>query len=95
MNQVFINGKLALEKGKNNMKCVVCKNGDVVNGTTTVTLEKNASTIVFKQVPAMVCDNCGEKYVEADVSRQLLSKSREIINNGVEVDVRNFKQDAA
>ena len=32
------------------MKCLICKHGETEQGFTTVTLEKNGSTIVFKHV---------------------------------------------
>ncbi|MDD3598150.1 type II toxin-antitoxin system MqsA family antitoxin [Sulfuricurvum sp.] len=76
------------------MKCVICKHGETQQGSTTVTLEKNGSTIVFKHVPAHVCDNCGEKYVDDTVTAELLKKAQEIIKNGVEVDIREFQSAA-
>ena len=42
------------------MKCAICKNGETYPGTTTVTLTRGEATIVIKNVPAEVCDNCGE-----------------------------------
>ena len=77
------------------MQCVICKNGQTEQGDTTVTLEKKGSILVFKHVPAMVCDNCGEKYVEDTVTSDLLSTANDIIKSGVELDIRNYKQSAA
>ena len=73
------------------MKCVICKHGEIQEGTTTVTLERGTSTIVFKDVPAQICDNCGEKYVDSAITKELLSKANELISNGTEVDIRKFK----
>ena len=73
------------------MKCVICKHGETKLGTTTVTLEKNHSTIVFKEVPAKICDNCGEKYIDDTTTKELLKKAREIVKNGVEVDIRKYE----
>ena len=73
------------------MKCVICKHGETKEGTTTVTLEKNSSTIVFKEVPAHICDNCGEKYIDEDTTKELLKKARIIVKNGVEVDIRKYE----
>lgn len=95
MNPICKSGAKGLEEGTNKMKCVICKNGETSEGLTTVTLEKNGSTVVFKQVPAFVCDNCGEKYVGGTITKKILSKAKEIIDNGVEVDIRNFKLNAA
>ena len=76
------------------MKCLICKHGETKLGTTTVTLEKGNSTIVFKEVPAQVCDNCGEKYIDEATTKDLLNKAREIAKNGVEVDIRKYEKAA-
>ncbi len=72
------------------MKCVICKVGQTQPGKTTVTLEREGVTLVFKGVPAQVCENCGEAYVNAETSRQLLSAVEEASRAGVQVDVREF-----
>ena len=72
------------------MSCVMCKSGDTSLGTTTVTLERNATTVVFKCVPAQVCENCGEAYLDADVTRQLLRIIEEAARGGVQVDIRQY-----
>ncbi len=73
------------------MKCVICKHGETKKGSTTVTLEKDNSTIVFKEVPAQLCDNCGEKYIDEDTTKELLKRVRDIVKNGVEVDIRRYE----
>ena len=73
------------------MKCVICKNGETTDGKTTITLERDSSTIVFKDVPAQICDNCGEKYVDAKTTKELLKKANELLKNGTEVDIRKFQ----
>ena len=76
------------------MKCLICKHGETKPGTTTVTLEKGNATIVFKEVPAQVCDNCGEKYIDEAITKDLLNKAREIVKNGVMVDIRKYEHAA-
>ena len=46
------------------MKCVICKYGETAPGKVTVTLEENGATIVIREVPARVCQTCGEEYVD-------------------------------
>jgi len=77
------------------MKCVICKHGSTVEGLTTVTLERDGSTVVFKEVPAQVCGNCGEAYVSDKVATELMNEAARIIRSGAEVDVRHFRLDAA
>jgi len=55
------------------MKCVVCKSGETRRGTTTVTFERDGLTLVMKEVPAEICMNCGEDYVDEAVARDILA----------------------
>jgi len=77
------------------MKCVICKHGETVDGFTSIILEKNGATIVFQQVPALICDNCGEKYIDGKVTSSLLLKANEIIAGGVKVEIRNYQLNVA
>ena len=77
------------------MKCVICKYGETMDGFTSVTLEKNGATIVFQQVPALVCDNCGEKYIDSKVTSSLLLKANKMIAGGVRVEIRNYQLSVA
>ncbi|MGC2420661.1 MAG: type II toxin-antitoxin system MqsA family antitoxin [Candidatus Acidiferrales bacterium] len=72
------------------MKCVVCKHGETRPGHTTVTLERDGAALVIRKVPAEVCQNCGEAYVSAEVTRSLLASARETLRAGVELDIREF-----
>ncbi len=72
------------------MKCVICKQGELEAGKVTVTLERKGSTLVFKGVPAQVCPNCGEEYVDEDVSAKLLQRADELAKDGAQVDVREY-----
>lgn len=72
------------------MRCVVCKHGETRPGTATVTLERNGTTLVTKDVPAEVCENCGEEYVGEATARRLLMDAEEAAKAGVQVDVRRF-----
>ena len=73
------------------MKCVICKNGQTVNQTVTVTLEQNGKTFVFKDVPARVCENCGEQYLEEETSKRLIGLAQEAAKSGMELTIAKFK----
>ena len=72
------------------MKCTICKHGETRPGKTTVTLERSGTTLVIKGVPARICDNCGEAYVDEQISRPLMATANEALRAGVQVDVREF-----
>ncbi len=73
------------------MKCVICKSGETENGTATVTLERSGLTLVVKKVPARVCGNCGEEYLDDTVAEQLFRTVEEVAGSGAEVDVRHYR----
>ena len=72
------------------MKCVICKQGETVLGHTTVTLERGQTVLVFRNVEAQVCTNCGEAYVSEDVTAQLLAEAEEAVRDRVQVNVRDL-----
>ncbi len=72
------------------MKCVICKHGQTQSGTVTVTLERGGTTLVFKGVPAEVCDNCGEQYVDEKTTGKLLGEANLAVKAGVQVEVRAY-----
>ncbi len=73
------------------MMCPICRQGETREATTTVTLERDGLTFVAKDVPAMVCANCGEDYVDEQTTRQILRMAEEAAASGVQVDVRAFR----
>jgi hypothetical protein len=41
-------------------------------------------------VPAQVCENCGEQYVDADTTARLLGEAEKAAAAGVQVEVRAY-----
>ena len=72
------------------MKCPICKKGDTSPGTATVTLERGRLTLVVKAVPAEVCENCGEEYIDEAATAELLAKLESEERAGTEINVRHF-----
>jgi YgiT-type zinc finger domain-containing protein len=72
------------------MKCVVCKHGETKQGSTRVSLERGNTVLVVREVPAQVCENCGEAYVDADAFDRLQRMLDEASGAGVQVEVRQY-----
>lgn len=72
------------------MTCVICKIGKLEAGKTTVTLERGQALIVFRRVPAKICPNCGESYLDDGVVAEVYHAADQAAKAGVEVDVREF-----
>jgi YgiT-type zinc finger domain-containing protein len=72
------------------MKCVICKKAETQNGKAPVTLERGRTILVVKGVPAPICPNCGEEYVDEAISAELLKTAEEAARAGIEVGAREF-----
>ena len=72
------------------MTCPICKNGITSQGFTTLTIEKETSTIVIKKVPADICDNCGEAYVSEEIAKKVYDLVETEVKKGIEIEILNF-----
>jgi YgiT-type zinc finger domain-containing protein len=72
------------------MKCVVCKQGEALPGVTTVVLQRGGATVVVNDVPARVCENCGEEYVDEKVAESVLAAADASARSGVRVEIRDY-----
>ncbi|MBM3556144.1 MAG: type II toxin-antitoxin system MqsA family antitoxin [Alphaproteobacteria bacterium] len=73
------------------MMCPICRSGRTVPGATTVTLERQGMTLVLRNVPARVCDNCGEDFVEEGETKRLLSVAEDALKSGAKIELRDYK----
>jgi hypothetical protein len=46
--------------------------------------------LVIKNVPARVCENCGEAYVDEKVTDELLEQAEELVQTGTQVEIRQY-----
>jgi len=52
--------------------CPACKEGRLGLGTTTATFETDGTTVVIRNIPAEVCDSCGEGSFDPVTSDRLV-----------------------
>ena len=67
------------------MRCIMCK-GDVLRAKNTYIQEFDDCIIIIKNVPALVCSQCGEVYYSDEISDKL----EEIVNR-----LQNMVKDVA
>jgi len=72
------------------MNCTICKQGKTHPGETVVTLQRGDHTLVFKDVPAQICENCGEYYLSEDVATRLYQQAERSIEQGAEIVVGRY-----
>jgi YgiT-type zinc finger domain-containing protein len=73
-------------------KCYFCK-GRVHKGEVTVDYRWGGTLVVIKGVPAGVCQQCGEKYIDGSVYKGMekLAKTKSHLLGKMSVDVLEFE----
>ena len=69
------------------MNCVICKTGVNKKGKAAFTAERDGSFVVFSNVDAAVCDNCGEAYFTAETISVLETKVDRELSKGKEIEL--------
>jgi len=72
------------------MNCAICKQGELHDGVATVTLQRGETTVVVKDVPAEVCDNCGEYYLSEAMTQRVLALAEDAARKRSEVEIMRF-----
>ncbi len=73
------------------MNCVICKDGTTNKGFTSVTLERYGMLFVVKQVPAQICTNCGEEYLDEHTTQVILEMAQKAFHDGIQLEICSFK----
>jgi YgiT-type zinc finger domain-containing protein len=71
--------------------CPICKTGELGPGHVTVTLEREGSIVLLKNVPAQVCNNCASYFLDEKTTREVLKKAEASVQNGAELEVVQMK----
>jgi len=55
-----------------------------------VTLQRQGNTLVIKNVPAEICENCGEYYLSEEVAARLYAQAERSLKHGAEVEIGQY-----
>jgi len=72
------------------MMCFLCMATETHSDTTTVMVERGRTIVIVKEVPAQVCDNCGEYYLDSDIASRASTLVENAVKNGAEVEIIRF-----
>lgn len=80
----------SIQNSKKPVTCVVCRAGGLVPGRVTVAFDlRGGGVVVFRDVPAQVCDNCNERYFDESTTGELLRQAK-LVAGGTGVEVRPY-----
>lgn len=72
------------------MKCVICKTGHTHPGKATVTLQRERTVVVVRDVPAEICEDCGEYYLDEATASRVYADAELSFQRHVEVEVQSY-----
>ena len=72
------------------MKCLICRQAELVCSLTSVTLERGEIKLTVNHVPARICPSCGDACVDEDVAVWLLSNAERAVETGAQESVREY-----
>lgn len=69
------------------MKCLVCKHDRFKKGTTVLPIERGSAILLITDIPARVCVNCGEAYLDEEVAQGVQDLANEMLSGEVSYSV--------
>jgi len=72
------------------MKCVICRHGETTAGLVTVTLQRDQTVVIMRDVPAEVCRNCGEYYLDEAVAAKVYREAEAAVARRAEVEILRY-----
>jgi len=73
------------------MKCILCKS-NLVKGNVNHSVDFGGYIIIIKGVPANICKQCGEYYIENDIASKLEKIIEDAIKIKAEILVINYSK---
>ena len=74
------------------MKCFYCKGDSIVEGKATDVFEFGDNLIVIRNIPCQECDQCGERYYDTDIVKQIEKIVSEVKKVIQEVSVIDYSK---
>lgn len=73
------------------MNCVLCK-ASLEKGKVNHIVDLGEGIIIVKNVPANICEQCGEYYLNTEIALKLEALVDEIRKNKIEISIVNYNE---
>jgi YgiT-type zinc finger domain-containing protein len=70
-------------------KCALC-GGNRISGTATFSADRGGVVVVIRDVPATICDQCGEEWFEDGVVQALQESVEGARSRGAQIEVTSM-----
>jgi YgiT-type zinc finger domain-containing protein len=72
------------------LRCAVCKNGETKPGKSVINITDDKSVFIFKNVPAKICHDCSEEYIDEEAVKLLLQTVHDSIKKGIKSGMQDW-----
>jgi YgiT-type zinc finger domain-containing protein len=72
------------------MRCVICKSGEFKPGMTMEAFTRGESVVVVKDIPALVCGQCGSPFLSDEVAGVIEKLINNAVRKGAEVKILRY-----
>lgn len=73
------------------MTCSICNSGECIESITEELFNKKGKLIILKNLPAMICENCGAKFFSETTSKLILENLKEAEKSKAELEIISAK----
>lgn len=73
------------------MNCLICNQAEIAPGFAALKLERGEFRLTITRVPARICPNCGEAYVDEETATQTLRLAEKIFAEGAREETEEYK----
>ena len=75
------------------MKCLVCKHNHFEPGATIIPIERGDAILLITDIPARVCANCGETYLDEGIAEKVQDLANQTLSGEINfAGVRNNRE---
>jgi YgiT-type zinc finger domain-containing protein len=72
------------------MICLICRESELVDGLISIPFERGEFRLLVRDVPALVCPNCGEALVDEEVAGRLIRQAEDLFAEGIREEVCEY-----
>jgi YgiT-type zinc finger domain-containing protein len=72
------------------MICIICDEAETLPGLTSVLLERDEMSLTFNNVPAHICPNCGESYMDEAATAAILHEAEKLAQAGAKLEMLEY-----
>ena len=65
------------------MKCLICKHTHMKHGTTILPIERGNAILLVTDIPAQICANCGEPYLDEETAQDVQELANETLSGEI------------